>query len=85
MSTLLILVKVVDEVMTVSNEDAARGARTLARTNGLLAGISSGATFHAALNLARRKENAGKMIVALLPDTGERYLSTGLFEEEVRP
>jgi len=77
--------KAVDEVMTVSNEDAARGARTLARTNGLLAGISSGAAFHAALNLARRKENAGKMIVALLPDTGERYLSTGLFEEEVRP
>ena len=70
----------VDEVMTVIDDDAFAGARKLARTKGLLVGISSGAAFSAALALARKDENAGKLIVALLPDTGERYLSTSLFE-----
>lgn len=70
----------VDEVMTVTDDDAFTGARKLARTKGLLVGISSGAAFSAALALARKDENAGKLIVALLPDTGERYLSTSLFE-----
>ena len=70
----------VDEVMTVTDADAFAGARKLARTKGLLVGISSGAAFSVALALARKDENAGKLIVALLPDTGERYLSTSLFE-----
>lgn len=70
----------VDEVITVTDDDAFAGARKLARTKGLLVGISSGAAFFAALALARKDENAGKLIVALLPDTGERYLSTSLFE-----
>lgn len=70
----------VDEVMTVTDDDAFAGARKLARTKGLLVGISSGAAFSVALALARKNENAGKLIVALLPDTGERYLSTSLFE-----
>ena len=70
----------VDEVMTVTDDDAFAGARKLARTKGVLVGISSGAAFSAALALARKDENAGKLIVALLPDTGERYLSTSLFE-----
>lgn len=70
----------VDEVVTVTDDDAFAGARKLARTKGLLVGISSGAAFSVALALARRDENAGKLIVALLPDTGERYLSTSLFE-----
>lgn len=70
----------VDEVITVTDDDAFVGARKLARTKGLLVGISSGAAFFAALALARKDENAGKLIVALLPDTGERYLSTSLFE-----
>lgn len=70
----------VDEVMTVTDDDAFAGARMLARTKGLLVGISSGAAFSVALALARKDENAGKLIVALLPDTGERYLSTSLFE-----
>lgn len=70
----------VDEVITVTDDDAFAGARKLARTKGLLVGISSGAAFSAALTLARKDENAGKLIVALLPDTGERYLSTSLFE-----
>ena len=72
--------EVVDEVLTISDEQAFDGARALARTRGLLVGISSGAAFSAALQLARKPENAGKLIVALLPDTGERYLSTSLFE-----
>lgn len=66
--------KVVDQVLTVSDDEAFEGARTLARSKGLLVGISSGASFSAALRLARLEENAGKLIVALLPDTGERYL-----------
>lgn len=70
----------VDEVMTVTDDDAFAGARKLARTKGLLVGISSGAAFSAALALAMKDENAGKLIVALLPDTGERYLSSSLFE-----
>lgn len=70
----------VDEVTTVTDDDAFAGARKLARTKGLLVGISSGAAFSVALALARKDENAGKLIVALLPDTGERYLSTSLFE-----
>lgn len=72
---------VVDAVVPVSNDDAFEGARILARHEGLLVGISSGATFHAALGLARDPANEGKTIVALLPDTGERYLSTSLFEQ----
>lgn len=72
----------VDEVVTVTDDDAFAGARKLARTKGLLVGISSGAAFSVALALARKDENAGKLIVALLPDTGERYLSTSLFEQE---
>ncbi|MBO4476473.1 MAG: cysteine synthase A [Bacteroidales bacterium] len=70
---------VVDEVLTVSNEDAMEGSRSLATREGLLVGISSGAAFSAALRLARLEQNAGKTIVALLPDTGERYLSTELY------
>lgn len=71
---------VVDTVIGVSDDDAAAGARMLVEREGLLCGISSGAAFYAALQLARRPENAGKTIVALLPDTGERYLSTPLFD-----
>lgn len=66
---------VVDEVVTVRDDEAYEGSRQLAKSQGLLVGISSGAAFHAALELAKKPENAGKMIVALLPDTGERYLS----------
>lgn len=70
---------VIDKVIPVSDEDAAASSRLLASKEGLLVGISSGASFFAALSLAREERFAGKMIVALLPDTGERYLSTGLF------
>ena len=70
---------VVDEVIPVSDEDAAAASRLLASKEGLLVGISSGAAFHAAITLSREESLAGKLIVALLPDTGERYLSTGLF------
>ena len=70
---------VIDKVIPVSDEDAAAASRLLASKEGLLVGISSGASFFAALSLAREERYAGKMIVALLPDTGERYLSTGLF------
>ena len=72
----------VDAIVRVTNEDAFAGSRRLARKEGLLVGISSGAAFHAALELAKLPENAGKTIVALLPDTGERYLSTPLFAFE---
>lgn len=73
---------VVDEVMTVSSAEAIGMARELAAREGLLAGVSSGAALAAAVKLARLEENRGKMIVALLPDTGDRYLSTGLFAAE---
>lgn len=76
---------VVDEVVKVSNDDAMRGARMLALSEGLLCGVSSGAAFWAALDIARKPENAGKTIVAFLPDTGERYLSTQLFAFEDYP
>lgn len=70
-----------DEILTVSNEDAFAAGRALARQEGLLVGISSGAAVHAAAELARREENRSKLIVVLLPDTGERYLSTPMFAE----
>lgn len=69
-----------DEIMTVENEEAYSASRLLAAKQGVLTGISSGAALHAAIKLAMRVENKGKTIVALLPDTGERYLSTPLFE-----
>ncbi|MBP5506182.1 MAG: cysteine synthase A [Bacteroidales bacterium] len=75
---------VVDEVMPVSDDDAVRAGRALS-ARGLLVGISSGAAFSAALELARKEENAGKTIVVLLPDTGERYLSTILYAFEDYP
>ncbi len=74
--------KIYDEIITVKNEDAFAGSRELSKKEGLLVGISSGAAIFAATELAKRPENAGKTIVALLPDTGERYLSTALFEEK---
>ena len=73
--------KVYDEIIPVENEDAFATGRALARKEGLLVGISSGAAVWAAAQLARRPENAGKLIVALLPDTGDRYLSTPMFAE----
>ena len=76
---------VVDEVLPVSDDDAIRAARLLARTEGLLAGISSGAALHAATRLAFRPEWSGRLIVVLLPDTGERYLSTELFAFDTYP
>ena len=72
---------VIDEIMTVTDEEAYETGRELARTEGLLAGISAGAAAFAAAELAKRPENAGKNIVVLLPDTGDRYLSTPLFAE----
>ena len=74
--------EVIDAIVQVSFEDARRAARLLAAREGVLAGISSGACLWAALQAAAQKENTGKMVVALLPDTGERYLSTDLFTEE---
>jgi cysteine synthase A len=73
-------VEVVDEIVRVSSEQAFGAARRLAREDGLLVGISSGAAAHVAVEIARRRENEGKLVVVLLPDTGERYLSTRLFE-----
>ena len=72
---------VYDEVIAVENDAAFAAGREIARTDGLLVGISSGAALHAATELAKRPENKGKVIVALLPDTGDRYLSTPLFTE----
>lgn len=74
-------VKIYDEIITVSNEDAFETGRAIAKAEGLLVGISSGAAVWAATQLAKRPENAGKVIVVILPDTGERYLSTPLFAE----
>jgi len=76
---------VVDKIVTVENDDAIRTARELAKTEGLLVGISSGAAAYAALQLAKQPENKGKNIVAILPDTGERYLSTVLYAFDEYP
>ena len=73
--------KVYDEIIAVENEDAFKTGRAIAHKEGVLIGISSGAAVYAATVLAKRPENKGKVIVALLPDTGERYLSTPLFAE----
>jgi cysteine synthase A len=71
--------ELIDEVIAVADEDAIEMTRRLAREEGILAGISSGAATWAAVELANREENAGKLIVVILPDSGERYLSTGIF------
>ncbi|MFZ3173188.1 MAG: cysteine synthase A [Carboxydocellales bacterium] len=76
----IVNVEVIDEIFQVKSEQAFATARQLARTEGLLVGISAGAAAYAALEIAKRPENKGKKIVVILPDTGERYLSTGLFE-----
>lgn len=72
--------QIYDEVIAVANEDAFAAGNRFAKTEGILVGISSGAALHAAAELSKRPENAGKVIVALLPDTGERYLSTALYD-----
>ena len=72
---------IIDEVIRVTNDDAGQTARRLARLEGILAGISCGAALWAALEVAKRKENKGKVVVVILPDTGERYLTTWLFQE----
>jgi len=77
----VINLKVIDEIFKVKNEEAMETSRKLARTEGVLVGISSGAALFAATEIAKRPENKGKTIVVLLPDTGERYLSTVLFQE----
>ncbi|MCX6384017.1 MAG: pyridoxal-phosphate dependent enzyme, partial [Actinobacteria bacterium] len=74
-------INVIDEIIKVSNEDAGEIARRLAKEEGILAGISSGAALWAAIKIGKRKENEGKTIVVILPDSGERYLSTWLFQE----
>ena len=74
--------EIYDEIIQVENEDAYSTGRAIAHTQGLLTGISSGAALHAATLLAKRPENKGKVIVVLLPDSGDRYLSTPLFSEE---
>ena len=71
----------VDEIIKVEDEDAGKTARLLAKEEGLLVGISAGAAAWAALEVARRRDSAGKLIVVVFPDTGERYLSTWLFED----
>jgi len=73
--------EIYDEIIAVSNEDAFAAGKLVGKSEGVLVGISSGAAVHAAIELAKRPENAGKTIVALLPDTGDRYLSTPLFAE----
>jgi cysteine synthase A len=74
--------ELVDEIIRVSNEDAGEAARQLAKQEGILAGISSGAAAWAALEVARRPESKGSLIVTVLPDTGERYLTTWLFQQD---
>ena len=74
--------EILDEIIPVENDDAFETSRKVAKSDGLLVGISSGAALYAATQLSKRKENAGKIIVVLLPDTGERYLSTSLFVVE---
>ena len=74
--------EIYDEVFPVSDEDAFAAGRLMGKSEGVLVGISSGAAVFAAIALAKRPENAGKTIVVLLPDTGDRYLSTPLFAEE---
>ncbi len=74
-------IQLIDEIIQVSDEDAMETGRRLAKEEGILAGISSGAATWAALQVAQRKENKGKLIVVILPDTGERYLSTAMFSE----
>jgi cysteine synthase A len=76
----ILKVELIDEIVKVSNDDAGNTARRLAREEGMLAGISSGAAAWAAVEVAKRQENKGKLIVVILPDTGERYLSTWLFQ-----
>ena len=76
--------ELIDEIITVTNEDAGTTARLLAKEEGILAGISSGAATWAAIEVAKRPENKGKIIVVIIPDTGERYLSTWLFQEVVQ-
>ncbi|KPK96533.1 MAG: cysteine synthase, partial [Omnitrophica WOR_2 bacterium SM23_72] len=71
--------KIIDEIIQVSNEEAKETCRRLVKEEGILAGISSGAAVYASLQVAAREENKGKLIVVVLPDTGERYLSTELF------
>ena len=73
---------VYDEVITVANEDAIATGAMFGKTEGLLVGISAGAALWAAIELAKKEENAGKNIVVILPDSGDRYLSTALFGEE---
>ena len=73
--------KIYDEIIRVENEDAFAGGKLLAKKEGILVGISAGAALHGAIQLAKRPENKGKTIVALLPDTGDRYYSTPLFTE----
>ncbi len=72
---------VYDEIITVTNEDAFATGKMIGRTEGVLVGISSGAAVFAAMQLAKREENKGKTIVVLLPDTGDRYLTTPMFAD----
>ena len=72
---------IIDQIIAVEDNDAAKISRELAKKEGILTGISSGAALWAALQLSQKEENSGKMIVAILPDSGERYLSTWIFEE----
>ena len=73
--------EIYDEIITVTNEDAFAAGKLVGKKEGVLVGISSGAAVHAAVELAKRPENEGKTVVVLLPDTGDRYLSTPLFAD----